>query len=124
MLIYILSQLALSLQLILSFFFRFFGPNDFIAANSLWFNAHLGTGLFLYSSRHLQKASKLERIAYSVFGAVMFNFGSVLFWAATKQQLPNCKELRMIYCAGSAAGLLYLGKRYVDYIDSNTSEVD
>lgn len=96
-----------------------FGAHDFIAANSLWFNAHLGAGLYLYDSSHLRKASKLQRILYSVFGAVMFNFGSVLFWAATKQQLPKCKELRMLYCGGAALGMLYVGNRYIRFIDDN-----
>ena len=90
-------------------------------ANSLWFNAHFGVGLYMYPRRHMKAAPRYQRIIYSVFGAAMFNFGSVLFWATTKTLLPKSNALRIIFGLGTGAALLGIGKHYIDYIDDQTS---
>ncbi|KAK6170732.1 hypothetical protein SNE40_019048 [Patella caerulea] len=98
-------------------FSSLFNNQDLIVANSLWFNAHVGIGLYLYGSRHLQSATQIQRVQYSVFGSFLFNFGSVLFWATCKSILPRGAALRTLFGLGSGLVLLYIGKEYIDYID-------
>ena len=106
--------------------FSYFSPNEAVLANCLWFNAHLGTGLYLFSRRHLSSAPPQYRILYSVYGSVIFNFGAVLFWATSKAILPKCSTLRSIVGIGSGLVLLLVGKKYLNYVDeqltNNTSE--
>ncbi|KAI0213224.1 hypothetical protein LSAT2_001774 [Lamellibrachia satsuma] len=97
-----------------------FAPHDLVVANSLWFTAHLGAGLYIYNRKHIQYQTGPYRIMYSVFGSVIFNFGSVLIYATTKSLLP-CQSLRAV--AGVALGLVFLciGKSYLDMVDSVTN---
>ena len=88
-------------------------------SNCLWFNAHVGTGLYIYNRPIVRQAPIPRRIAYSVFGAMIFNFGTVLFWATTKAVLPKNNLLRTIFGIGSGAALLYLGHDYLHFIDSH-----
>ncbi|XP_076365608.1 uncharacterized protein LOC143254388 [Tachypleus tridentatus] len=77
--------------------------------NSLIFNSHLGSGFYLYSRKHLAEAPTYYRIMYSVYGALVFNFSSVLLWAVTKTLMPdNSLSLCM----------LTIGKEYLNYVDS------
>jgi len=88
-----------------------------LVANSLWFSAHIGTGLYLYSRRHIGAAGTPARLVYSIFGSVMFNFGTVLFWATTKTLLPRNDPVRTLFGLLSGVALFAIGKRYLDYID-------
>ena len=91
--------------------------------NGLWFNAHIGAGLYIYSRRHLKGASESKKVLFSAFGAVMFNFGTVLFWATAKNLLPESDALRTLFGLTSGAALLYIGKEYLQYIDDHSTEV-
>ncbi|KAK7502370.1 hypothetical protein BaRGS_00006323 [Batillaria attramentaria] len=101
-----------------SWFRSVFHNRDVVVANSFWFNAHIGVGLYLFGSVHLRQAPINRRILYSVFGSFLFNFGSVLFWATCKSLLPERPGLRALFGLVSGFVLLYVGKEYVDYIDS------
>jgi hypothetical protein len=92
-----------------------------IVANCLLFNAHLGTGLYLFSRKHLAVSPLSNRITYSVYGAFMFNFGSILLWAVTKVLLPDNTLIRTLFSLCTSAGLIIVGKNYIEYIDSIVS---
>ncbi|XP_023239878.1 uncharacterized protein LOC111638404 [Centruroides sculpturatus] len=100
---------------------RLFSRNSFAVANSLLFNSHLGSGLYLYNRNHMQKASTYYRIMYSVYGALLFNFGSVLLWAVTKTLLPESNILRTIFALSSSFCMLTIGKEYLDFVDNEKS---
>ncbi|ESO87148.1 hypothetical protein LOTGIDRAFT_107196 [Lottia gigantea] len=99
-----------------------FQHRDVVIANCFWFEAHIGIGLYLYGSKHLQKASTVHRVEYAVFGSFLFNFGSVLFWATCKSLMPKDSALRTLFGLGSGLALLYIGKEYVDHIDRNMAK--
>ncbi|XP_074648843.1 uncharacterized protein LOC141904190 [Tubulanus polymorphus] len=94
-----------------------FAPHELLVSNKLWFNAHLGVGLYLYSRKHMITASAYQRIMYSIFGTVVFNFGSVLLWATTKALLPECVYMRSFFGLISGTSLLLIGKEYVAHLD-------
>ncbi|XP_041363031.1 uncharacterized protein LOC121378781 [Gigantopelta aegis] len=96
-----------------------FDDRDIVIANTLWFNAHIGIGLYMFGRPHLQKASTQRRILYSVFGSFLFNFGSVLFWATCKSLLIQNPKLRTLFGFGSGFVLLYIGREYLHYIDKS-----
>lgn len=97
-----------------------FPRNNYVVANSLLFNAHLGSGLYLYSRDHMKLAPQYHRIMYSVYGSLVFNFGSVLLWAVTKALLPDSKVLRTIFALSTSICMLTIGKEYIDFVDSKT----
>ncbi|XP_076458254.1 uncharacterized protein LOC143291986 [Babylonia areolata] len=99
-----------------------FDRNDFVIANCFWFNAHIGFGLYLFGSRHLRLAPVNRRIIYSVFGASLLNFGSVLFWGTCKSLVPH--RLRAVFGVLSGFLLLYIGKEYVGYVDEKVRGSD
>ena len=99
------------------FFFRVFSPYESLVANALWFNSHLGVGLYIYNRPHLLSAPKYERVMYSVYGAAIFNFGVVLFWATCKTLLPRSIPVRVLFGLGSGAAVFIIGKNYLDFVD-------
>lgn len=54
---------------------------------------------------------------YSGFGSVMFNLGSMLLWALGRTVAPESPVLRTVVGVAGAAGVLYVGKNYVLYLD-------
>ncbi|XP_014787104.1 uncharacterized protein LOC106881286 [Octopus bimaculoides] len=104
-------------------FKRLFAPNELLVANTLWLNAHLGIGFFIYSRRHLADSPVYKRIIYSAFGTIAFNFGSVLLWASLKSLLPNSTGLRVLFGLLSSWGLLYVGKDYLDHVDTHVPSI-
>ena len=102
--------------------FRIFGDGAVVATNTLWFNAHLGVGLYLYSRRHLQRQAMFPRVIYSVYGAVIYNFGMTLYWATTRLVLPNCKYVRCLFGVISGIAGLAIGKEYLKMLDTSIAE--
>lgn len=82
-------------------------------------NSICGTGLYLYSSRHLAQAARKEKLLFCTFGTVMFNLGSMLLWALGRTVAPENPVLRTVMGAAGAAGALYLGRNYVAYLDAH-----
>jgi len=97
---------------------RIFPEGNQVVANILLFNTHLGSGLYLFSSKHLAAAPLYYRVMYSVFGAAIFNFGSILLWALTKVVLPNNTVVRSVFAVSASMSMLLIGKEYVNYVDS------
>jgi len=113
-----ISALAFSTNVMNPKLFRnCFAPYQLLVANSLWFNAHVGSGLYLYTRRHIVPAPGPQRIMFSVVGAVIFNFGTVLFWATTKTLLPRSDFLRTVFGLVSGVAFLAAGRRYLQYVD-------
>ncbi|CAK9296393.1 unnamed protein product [Gordionus sp. m RMFG-2023] len=89
-------------------------------ANSLLFTSNMGIGLYLYNSKHLALCQKpAERIAYTLLGTVMFNFGSILLCATSRVVMPEEPYTRFIAGAILGAGFLYFGRKYVLYLDNS-----
>jgi hypothetical protein len=91
-------------------------------ANSLWFNAHLGVGLYLFNCKHIRQAQDYNKIMYSVFGTLVFNFGSVLMWATTKSLMPENSAVRVLFGLVSGVGMILMGKEYLAYVDSKCDD--
>merc|ERR1711894_75005 len=116
------SALAFSLNVMIPGLYKgWFSPYDLSVSNCLWFNSHLGTGLYIYNQPVISRASPFKRIAYSVFGAMILNFGTVLFWATTKLILPKNNAIRCLFGVGSGFAMLYLGQDFLKFVDSNKS---
>ncbi|PIK48281.1 hypothetical protein BSL78_14857 [Apostichopus japonicus] len=98
---------------------RFFPVWHFGVANSFLFNSHLGVGLYLYNSRCLSKAPVHNRILWSVYGSVLFNFGSVLLFSTGKLLLVNDRLIGALYAAAASLSFLVIGKQYVEFVDEN-----
>lgn len=88
-----------------------------VVANSLLFNAHVGTGLYLYNRKHMASAPVVRRMMYTVYGAVLFNFGSIIMWALTKVIVPDCPWFKGILATASSVCMILAGKEYVNHID-------
>ena len=55
--------------------------------------------------------------SYSVYGATMAGFGSLLLWAMVRALLPDNSTLRTLAAVGSGIALLRTGTSYIDLID-------
>ena len=85
----------------------------------------MGVGLYIFNRKHLKTAPLYSKVMFSVFGSAMFNFGSVLFWATTKNILPKCDHVRLVFGVMSGISFLAIGYEYLKYVDSKVvSEVD
>jgi len=84
----------------------------------IWFNAHLGIGLFYYHRQHLRQVSDSSRIIYSVYSTVLFNFGSILFWSAVADVLPRQNWIRVSFGILTSVCFLSVGREYLSFIDS------
>lgn len=72
----------------------------------------------------MKKLSQNSRIMYSVYAAVLFNFGSVLIWAVTKTILPPDSIVRAAFGILTSLCALGIGKEYLGYIDEISSSKD
>lgn len=113
-----LSVALFVLKCALCFIDRLFSPFELIVANGLWFNSHLGVGLFIFSRKHIEIASVPYRVLYSALGSVIFNFGSVLLWATGKAVLPSHPPTRVAFGALSGLAFLSLGYSYFRFVDA------
>ena len=68
-------------------------------------------------------SSFCRRLLYSTFGAAVFNFGSVLFWAASKTVLPKNDAMKTLFGVISGAAFLVIGRDYLMFVDKNTQEI-
>ncbi|XP_005092563.3 uncharacterized protein LOC101863569 [Aplysia californica] len=106
-------------------FSRAFGNSESMVKNIVWFHAHMGAGLYLYSRRHIRKVHPVSRgIFYSMFGSILFNFGSLLLWGWGRSILPQSPALRSVCGLLSGGALLYAAQDYLQHVDSSCSELD
>ncbi|BFZ02747.1 hypothetical protein BsWGS_05787 [Bradybaena similaris] len=94
-------------------FSRAFGEIDRIVGNSLWFLAHMGAGLYIYSRRHIRSLPLKQGICYSIFGSVLFNFGSCMVWGFGRSFLKSSPTARVAFGIASSCMLLYAGQDYL-----------
>jgi len=92
-------------------------PKSVPVSNVALIHANLGITLYLMGSRHLRNQHICKRATFSLFGALMFNMGSVLLFAILRQVTPECATLRTIVGVTSSCVLLSVGKQYVDHLD-------
>ena len=92
-----------------------------VFANCLWFNSHLGVGLYIYGRPHLAKFSTYNRIIFSVYGSVLYNFGMVLLWATIKEN--NVSNGFRVF-AGLVTGVtgLMIGRKYFNMVEATDVE--
>ncbi|XP_062603768.1 uncharacterized protein LOC134265560 [Saccostrea cucullata] len=102
-------------------FIRLCGDASVTIGTVLFYNSMLGSGLRLYQSRTLKKASEPKKILYSLYGSMMFNFGSVLFWGCCKRLLPRNVTLRALFGTLSACFLLIVGRDFLLFTENNCS---
>jgi len=72
-------------------------------------NSHVCTGIYLYRQNLFRTWSERRKFLYTCYVTVMFNFGSILFVAATKSYLPNSNLLRGLYSILASFGLICIG---------------
>lgn len=90
-------------------------------ANCLLFNSHIGVGVYIFFRPHIRTLPSFHRVMFSVYGSVMFNFGSILLWATTKTVLQNFANpwwIKSLFALCSAVGLLIIGSEYIKYVDA------
>ena len=105
----------------LMLFCSVFAQYDLPVSRALLLNSHVGLGVYLYSRRHMQLAAHPWRLIYTVCGTVLFNFGSIMFCAATKVLLPRIDALRTVFGIASGALFLTIASQYLQFVDDNAS---
>ncbi|OQV22440.1 hypothetical protein BV898_03611 [Hypsibius exemplaris] len=113
-----LSYEALSVHLVhKGAFSRFFGDRDLSVVNSLLYTSHIGIGLYIYNSPPVCFAASYNRLMYSVFGSVIFNFGSLLLWSTLRNNLSAFHPAARIFLALSTAStMLFVGADYIHFL--------
>ena len=100
-------------------YFRCTSPRSGALADILWFNAHIGIGLYIYRQRFMQKTNIFKHITFTVFCTVIFNFGSALIWGTIRSLLP-AKADRLKIGFGLVSGLtfLWIGNSLVQHVNA------
>ncbi len=107
------------------FTFSLVGDYDLAVGHAVFFNAHIGIGLYVYYRQHMKKVSQRTRVMYSVYTSVLFNFGCTLFWSTTKIILPRNFWIRGLFGILTSVCLLAIGREYLLYVDTlSTEEVE
>ncbi|KAK7080433.1 hypothetical protein SK128_024852, partial [Halocaridina rubra] len=52
------------------------------------------------------------------FGSIIFNLGSMLTWALVRSAAPESPEVRFLMGIGGAISVMYVGKRYITFVDN------
>ena len=68
---------------------RLFPVYDLAVSNTVLFNSHVGIGLYVFFRPHLHRLNSWDRVEFSVYASVIFNFGSLLFAVLLKALLPK-----------------------------------
>ena len=89
---------------------------------TLLLQSHLGIGVYLYGSKFVRTLPRRKRLLHTCYLTAIFNFGSILLVAATKNYLPNSDMLRGIYAIVVSAGLISTGLDLLALAHSNISK--
>jgi len=96
-------------------------PNSYEAvADLLLASSNAALGVYIYNSNHMKKISKVHRCAYSVFGSLMFNLGSLTLTVILRGFMRMSKDslcLRSMVASAISYALLFLGYKYANAID-------
>ncbi|XP_014473190.1 PREDICTED: uncharacterized protein LOC106743651 isoform X2 [Dinoponera quadriceps] len=85
---------------------------NFLLAGTLF-----GTGSYIYTREHMKNAPERQRILYSVTGAVLLSFGSVLLWAVLRAIIPPNPALCTIAGVSSGLALMKVSASYLQFVD-------
>uniref|UniRef100_A0A7E4VTC1 DUF1736 domain-containing protein n=1 Tax=Panagrellus redivivus TaxID=6233 RepID=A0A7E4VTC1_PANRE len=98
---------------------KVFPVYDLAVSNTVLFNSHVGIGLYVYFRPHLFGLNAWDRVEFSVFASVIFNFGSLLFAVLLKAVLPKTLATtpRTIMGASLSLFLMSRGLKYLRHID-------
>lgn len=101
---------------------RLFPVCDLAVENSILSTCNVGMGFFIYFRPHLYKLNPWNRVEYSVFMAVMFNFGSLLAAVFIKALFPSKSNvtLKSLVAVGLSWYLLSRGYKCIQFLDSRT----
>ncbi|XP_015115718.1 uncharacterized protein LOC107040241 [Diachasma alloeum] len=86
--------------------------------NYLLGSALLGTGSYLYTREHMKVAPMGVRITYSITGALLLSFGSVLIWAVLHSIIPSNPTVSTIAGLGTGLAAVKIGHSYLEFVDS------
>ncbi|XP_011309624.1 uncharacterized protein [Fopius arisanus] len=90
--------------------------------NFLLGGALLGTGSYLYTREHMRAAPTGARITYSITGALLLSFGSVLVWAVLRSiMLPN-PTVSTLAGLGTGLAAIKIGHNYLEFVDSQVAK--
>ncbi|CRL08283.1 CLUMA_CG020860, isoform A [Clunio marinus] len=101
---------------------NFFGSSDL--TNFLLWHTVLGAGSYIYTRKHLKKASQQNKLAYAAVGGVLFSFGSVLMWAFAKNILPKNNGIATFVGLSSGFIIVRITSDYLNHVDEQISKVD
>ncbi|XP_043249428.1 uncharacterized protein LOC122395698 [Colletes gigas] len=90
--------------------------------NILLSSALIGISTYIYSREHMNKAPTSVRIAYSVAGAVLLSFGSVLVWAVLRSVVPPNPTVCTITGIGSGLAFIKVGSSYLNFVDEQVQK--
>jgi len=93
-------------------------PRYISLTNACLLNSVTGMSLWLYSRPHMAALNHRDRGIYCVYFAGMFNLGSMLLWALFRTVAPESPALRTIIGGASAVGMVHMGKKHLEYLDS------
>uniref|UniRef100_A0A915AD73 Uncharacterized protein n=1 Tax=Parascaris univalens TaxID=6257 RepID=A0A915AD73_PARUN len=98
---------------------RLFPICDLAVENSILSTANLGVGFYVYFRPHLYRLDSWNRVQYSVFAAIMFNFGSLLAAVFIKALFPSKSNIALKSLVATALSWLLLsrGHHYLKYLD-------
>jgi hypothetical protein len=70
-----------------------------------------------YIGKIIQQFSNDYNLFFSIYGSAMFNFGTVLIMSIVRTIFPDNEILRLSIGLSTSVGLLFIGNRYIKYID-------
>uniref|UniRef100_A0A914C6X3 Uncharacterized protein n=1 Tax=Acrobeloides nanus TaxID=290746 RepID=A0A914C6X3_9BILA len=96
---------------------------DLAVSNAILFQSHLGIGFYVYYRQHLLRLKPWDRVEYSVFTSVMFNFGTLLFAVLLKGLLPRKIGAWPRSLLGLAMSFLFIsrGMKFIQIVDRRAS---
>ena len=95
------------------------GENSLSFSNTLLVNSIFGNILYMFSLKHIRNLKTQYGLGFSLFGSVMFNFGSILFWMISKAYLPDDQFLLFNYGIMTGLTMLYTARMYFDSIENS-----
>jgi len=97
-----------------------FDPSYRVLSHALMYQSHIGIGCYLFFRPHLRRLAPFHRVLFSTYGSVIFNFGSILFFASTRSILGSQvfnSFSRTVIGLSSAFTLFLVASEYIDYVD-------
>ncbi len=97
---------------------RFCGKYSLNLSQVLLTTSIAGNTLYLLSQNHMQsrRFEKSTAIFYSLFGATIFNLGSILFWMLSKTYLTDNQAILLLYGFITGSGMLYAVRSFFNTI--------